>query len=640
MNRKIYQKLAISNLRNNRRTYLPYILTFTLTVAMFYMVEALAETGTLGSERIGMLLSFTGALVGFFSVIFLFYTNSFLIKRRKKEIGVYQILGMEKRHIGRMLRRETTITGLISIGSGLILGILFGRLLYLILLKIMHIEGKFAFSVSGSAIRSTVILFGIIMLLTYFYNLGQVQRANPIELLHGSNEGEKEPRSNWLLTVIGILAITVGYYISQTTEDVFTAMGIFFFAAILVVIGTYTLFTSGSIVLLKFLKRRKSYYYQPKHFISVSGLLYRMKQNAVGLANICILSTMALVLISTSVSVYVGMNDILTIRFPHELTTTTLDLSYEDQMRDVAVNSGLEFFEYSYVQAYADVDGNSFELVDDFSMNSADMTIVSADEYNRIEGTEIVLGDGEVLVYRVKGNYDQDTIVIDGAAYRVKEELTQAKFEQKNQNKSIDHYYVVLSSHEMVQSVLDGSDLQRQGWQYSIIFDLEGSRSDLFETETAIREKINAVSDNIIVDGRELSRALFYEFYGSFLFIGVYLGIIFLVETVLLIYYKQISEGYDDRERYQIMQKVGMSKQEVKHTIQSQILKIFFLPLVVAVIHVAFAFKVVTKLLAFLNLTNITLFMICLCVVVVVFTLFYTTVYLLTARQYYQIVEA
>lgn len=320
MNNFIYEKLAVTNLKNNRKTYVPYIFTGVLTVMMFYIIDALSRGKGITQNTLKICLQYATGVIIVFAVIFLFYTNSFLIKRRKKEIGVYNILGMGKRHIARMMAVETILTAGISILGGLVFGIIFGKLMYLLLLKILHNSVDMQFSVNGTAIVQTVILFAGIFLLTYLYNILQIQLVNPVELLHGGNQGEKEPKSRWLLVIVGVAALGNGYWIALTTEAPLEALLKFFVAVVCVIIGTYALFIAGSIVVLKILRKNKAYYYNPKHFTSVSGMIYRMKQNGAGLANICVLSTMVLVMVSTTVSLYAGMEDILDSRFPRDVS--------------------------------------------------------------------------------------------------------------------------------------------------------------------------------------------------------------------------------------------------------------------------------------------------------------------------------
>ena len=642
MNNFIYEKLAVTNLKNNRKTYVPYIFTGILTVMMFYIIDALSRGKGVTQNTLKICLQYATGVIVVFAVIFLFYTNSFLIKRRKKEIGVYNILGMGKRHIARMMAVETILTAGISILGGLVAGLVFGKLMYLLLLKILHNSVDMQFSINGTAILQTVILFAGIYLLTYLYNILQIQLVNPVELLHGGNQGEKEPKSRWLLVIIGVAALGNGYWIALTTEAPLEALLKFFVAVICVIVGTYALFIAGSIVILKMLRKNKSYYYNPKHFTSVSGMLYRMKQNGAGLANICVLSTMVLVMVSTTVSLYAGMEDILDSRFPREVsivcngadtnTKETLDRLIKEQCEKAGVKV-TDRVRYRYGSMTAVMKEGKLEEIGQYSPDKDFyyVEMIPLEEYNRIEKQNVSLKEQEILTYTTNGKCGEKQINIAGKTYQVKKELSEMTSQPKKTAEMYKTLYIVFANADQVENI--------QPFSYADKFNLKGEigqqRKALERIQKEFYEKIPDGS----MESRMLSRASFYELYGGLFFIGIYLGSMFIMATVLIIYYKQISEGYDDRERYQIMQKVGMSKKEVKRSIQSQVLSVFFLPLIVAVIHVAVSFKVMTKILGVLNLTNVPLFAICTVITIAVFAVFYIIVYSITAKEYYRIVN-
>lgn len=663
MNSSIYSRLAFTNLKNNRKTYVPYIFTAILTVMMYYMIEALSRNESVGFEDVKLVLSYASVVVMIFSVIFLFYTNSFLIKRRKKELGMYNILGMGKLHIGKMLLVETFTTAIVSIGAGIAGGILFGKLAWLMLLKILHYDVNMDFAVSGEAVIRTLILFGVIFGLTLIYNLWQIRLANPAALLRGSNEGEREPKTKWLLAALGTALTGYGYYIALTTESPLAAIQLFFIAVVCVVLGTYALFAAGSIVLLKFLKKKKSFYYKSRNFTAVSGMIYRMKQNAVGLANICILSTMVLVMLSTTISMYMGMDDILKIRFPREFEVTAFhpDDASEEKIRTIISEelkkAGVReegMMEYHYGGVATVRKGDSFEIAvdDDMYTGSSDiyeLEMIPLADYNVLEGQNVSLGEDEVLLYNPDIDAEKigDTVQIAGDSYRVVKELDTFVLEKKNSSSVINGYYVIMKEKEQIQKYVDlayerltGEEPQGDGMkvQYRVGLDLKGTKEACTQAEEALRKRIKEEVPESNSDGREIEKESFYLVYGGLFFIGIYLGFMFLMATVLIIYYKQISEGYDDRERYQIMQKVGMSKKEVRQSIRSQVLMVFFLPLIAAVVHIAVAFKVITKLLAVLNMVNVPMFLSCTVVTVAVFAVFYAVVFGVTAREYYKIV--
>ena len=642
MNNFIYEKLAVTNLKNNRKTYVPYIFTGVLTVMMFYIIDALSRGKGITQDTLKICLQYATGVIVVFAVIFLFYTNSFLIKRRKKEIGVYNILGMGKRHIARMMAVETILTAGISILGGLVFRIIFGKLMYLLLLKILHNSVDMQFSVNGTAIVQTVILFAGIFLLTYLYNILQIQLVNPVELLHGGNQGEKEPKSRWLLVIVGVAALGNGYWIALTTEAPLEALLKFFVAVVCVIIGTYALFIAGSIVVLKILRKNKAYYYNPKHFTSVSGMIYRMKQNGAGLANICVLSTMVLVMVSTTVSLYAGMEDILDSRFPRDVSIvcneadTNKEETLQRLIKEQCEKAGVKITDrvrYRYGSMNAVLKGNNLEKVEQYYPDNHFyyVEMITQEEYNRIEKKNVSLKEQEILTYTTNGKCGKKQINIAGQNYQVKKELSEMTSQPKSTAEMYKTLYIVFANAEQIERI--------ESFSYADKFNLKGDDGKQKEALEQIQNEFYEKFPDGTMESRMLSRSSFYELYGGLFFIGIYLGSMFIMATVLIIYYKQISEGYDDRERYQIMQKVGMSKKEVKRSIRSQVLSVFFLPLVVAVIHVAVAFKVMTKILGVLNLTNVSLFAVCTIITIAVFAVFYIIVYSITAKEYYRIVN-
>lgn len=642
MNNFIYEKLAVTNLKNNRKTYVPYIFTGVLTVMMFYIIDALSRGKGITQDTLKICLQYATGVIVVFAVIFLFYTNSFLIKRRKKEIGVYNILGMGKRHIARMMAVETILTAGISILGGLVFGIIFGKLMYLLLLKILHNSVDMQFSVNGTAIVQTVILFAGIFLLTYLYNILQIQLVNPVGLLHGGNQGEKEPKSRWLLVIVGVAALGNGYWSALTTEAPLEALLKFFVAVVCVIIGTYALFIAGSIVVLKILRKNKAYYYNPKHFTSVSGMIYRMKQNGAGLANICVLSTMVLVMVSTTVSLYAGMEDILDSRFPRDVSIvcneadTNKEETLQRLIKEQCEKAGVKITDrvrYRYGSMNAVLKGNNLEKVEQYYPDNHFyyVEMITQEEYNRIEKKNVSLKEQEILTYTTNGKCGKKQINIAGQNYQVKKELSEMTSQPKSTAEMYNTLYIVFANAEQIERI--------EPFSYADKFNLKGDDGKQKEALEQIQNEFYEKIPDGTMESRMLSRSSFYELYGGLFFIGIYLGSMFIMATVLIIYYKQISEGYDDRERYQIMQKVGMSKKEVKRSIRSQVLSVFFLPLVVAVIHVAVAFKVMTKILGVLNLTNVSLFAVCTIITIAVFAVFYIIVYSITAKEYYRIVN-
>ena len=679
MNSKIYGKLAVTNLKNNGKSYVPYILASAFSVMMYFIMDNLYRNRSLVEKGspLAIMLSYADVVLLIFSVIFLFYINSFLIKRRKKELGIYNILGMGKGHLAKMLFIESVITTAASVIGGILAGILFGKLVYLVLLKILHLKRDIVYMISPVSIGIAAAIFGGIFFVIFLYNLVQMKLSNPIELLRGGNTGEREPKTKWLMTIIGIACLAGGYYISLTTKEPLQALGQFFIAVVLVVVGTYALFMAGSITLLKILRRKKSYYYKTRHFTAVSGMIYRMKQNAVGLANICILSTMVLVMVSMTVSLYGGMNDVITTRFPYEaqITSSGINQKEEEQIEEIIKNmtkknhtvptSQIRFHMGRFTTVYNNKT-KKFDMMaagDYANSNVADLVMIPLSDYNQTEGKNVNLKENEVLLYHRNHNRndnrshkksdtdtqkDKKVIQLNNRSYKVVDELDRLAIAKADTTSFIDGWYVVVKDSSIITSYLkdiyENSNIYDElkeyygKIQYSYSFNLNGSRANRAKTAKSIQKQLQKKITNCSVESRELSRESFYELYGGFLFIGIFLGIIFLMATTLIIYYKQISEGYDDRERYQIMQKVGMSKKEVRQSIRSQVLLVFFLPLIMAVIHLAFAFKIITKLLSMLNLTNVSLFFMYTVGTVAVFAVIYAVIYSITAKEYYKII--
>lgn len=648
MNSRIYSRLAVSNIKNNRKTYVPFIFTSILTVMMYYIIDALAGNGSIEITNVITVLRMGCGVMVVFSVIFLFYTNSFLIKRRKKEIAVYNILGMGKGHIGRMLTVETLIVGGISIAGGIAGGMAFGKLMHLLLIRIIHYDVGMEFHISVQSVSDTVILFAFIFFLTWFYNLFQIRLANPIELLRGGSAGEKEPKTKVILALIGVVTMAAGYYLAVSTKNPLEAINTFFVAVILVIIGTYALFLAGSIALLKLLRKQKKFYYKPNHFVSVSGMIYRMKQNAVGLANICILSTIVLVMISSTVSLYVGMDDVMAHQYPNDYQMTLYEASQEkidkaNKLIEEELDRGGLKKEGETACHYGTAvlisqGGNKFTTSENGTYSPRDLTelyVIPQEDYQKLENTSTSLKENEVIIYTTAENYGRDSIQIDGRKFQVTEELDDFVLEEKNQSRVAPGMYMIVANDEVAMQL----DSLKSGLRYDIDFDMTGSDEEKAAVEDRIAERIQEEIPDTYFTSRQAGTESFFGFYGCLFFIGMYLGFMFLVATVLIIYYKQISEGLDDRERYVIMQKVGMDKREIRRAIRSQILIVFFLPLLFSILHIMVAFNVITKLLGIFGLFNTGLFVLCTVVTVLIFAAFYIIVFAITAREYYKIVN-
>ena len=672
MSKFFYFKLAITNIKKNAKTYIPYMITSIMTICMFYIICSLSNNPDLskvsGTDSMVTVLFLGTIICGIFATIFLFYTNSFLMKRRKKEFGLYNILGMEKKHISRVVLCETVIISLVSLIFGILVGILFDKLMLLILLSMFTVKVPLGFYISPQSLKTTIILFVVIFVVIFLNSIRQIHLAKPIELLHGSSVGEKEPKAKWIIALLGFICLGSGYYIAVKTTNPIAALSLFFVAVILVIIGTYLLFTAGSIVLLKALRKNKNYYYKTKNFISVSGMIYRMKQNAVGLANICILSTMVLVMISSTFSLWYGMNDIINNYYPTEFQFSPSSHSDKDiKELKTWINNTLDDFnkkpidemEYTTLN-FAGIEKENSYIIDKANpvySNSVDdigtLSFITLDDYNKLYNSNKKLDDNEIFISSNRDKYNYDTLKVFNYNFKIKGHFEDFPIDKYVAANVAKNHVVVVKDMDILNNLYK---LQKKEYgkmasdiQYFYFFNVDADANtvlkindkfyDELETMSSYPEDTNKYIYNGKIDCRESSKHDLIGLNGGLLFIGVFLGILFTMATILIMYYKQISEGYDDKERFSIMQKVGISNKEIKQSIHSQVLTVFFLPLIVAGIHVSFAFPFITKILAILNLTNIKLYAIATCGGFLLFAVFYAIVYRITARSYYKIVS-
>ncbi len=674
MSKGLYIRLAWQNIKKNKNTFLPFLFSGIVMTAMFYMLHSIwkqcDETLFFGATTMQQVLIIGVVVAGVFSVCVLFYTNSFLMKQRTREFGLYSLLGMEKKHIGRVVSWEMALVGAGCIGIGLLIGILFSRLMFLVLLKLLQINTGFVFHIMPQSISTTVLLFAATFAAIILANNIRVFFLKPIELLRGGHVGEREPKAKWLLALIGLAALGCGYYLALTTKNPLQAISVFFIAVLCVIAGTYLLFLSGSIALFKMLRKNKRFYYNKKHFITVSGMMYRMKRNAVGLANICILCTGVLVVLSSTVSLYAGIEEIIDNHYPRDIMTSYL---YEEHFEDDADGGPENRHHYDYalveqkfeerakqyhvevrdVERYyvygvtGSMSGSCFAVDNIWNLDAEDylaLQIVSQEDYNALTGADISLDSGTVLLYCSDDDiFSGDEITVGEQTWHIAGRLDKKPFKETFADAYGELFMVVPS----LQDLLDMSsriqgDFTDDGViapEYHINFNLEGSKEDKAAYSEDLRNFINAtgISHLSEVDSIYIERVEIFGIYGGLFFVGIFIGTLFLITTVMIIYYKQISEGYDDRERFGIMQKVGMSKAETKRVIRNQILQVFFMPILLAIVHICFAFKIIRDLLVMLKFTNVTLYVICTIATILVFTLVYFVVYWLTARTYYRI---
>lgn len=671
-------------MKSNRRFYLPYILTVIGTAAAFYIMAAivsdpgskeLAAGTSNGPMYVSMFMTLGMFVLGLFSCIFLLYTNSFLMKRRQKELGLYSVLGMSKTNIAGIMVFEALYIALIGIGGGLAVGILLTKLVSLALFRLMRLPVPFGFSVQPIAIIIVVLFFAGLILLTLLANLAKVGRSRPVELLRGGNVGEKEPKANWFLTIVGVLFLGAGYAVAMLVDNPGMAVAVYFLAVFAVIIGTYCLFTSVSIAVLKALRRNKRYYYKAKHFISVSGMLYRMKRNAVGLANICILCTMVMVMVSGTLSLYLGSEEQVNVCCPADVVVETT--YYASSTEDHVYNeeTGEETIEYHTPYDAAAMDAwfedyfaghkltpSAAKAVEYYTFTAVDsedhvslVTAVTAETYAQLTGEAAPeLAPGEALAHVPSGYKFGDGLNFldkDGNTLSIQfvgeAQLSSAQVELNtailSQSEDDDIVLVVPDTAALLELVA-GQENGSYVWRGQYDFDASDEAvSAMVDDYWAASREGGGVDagyyDVLRIDLRSETERDVYGLSGGFLFLGVFLGIVFLMATVLIIYYKQVSEGYEDNARFDIMRKVGLSEREARRAIRSQILTVFFMPILVAAIHIAFDFNLVVLLLRLFSLTNVKLTALCTLGTLLVFCAVYAVVYALTARSYYKIVR-
>lgn len=687
MNKGFYLKMAWGNIRKNRNIYLPYLLAASVMTALFYIQGSLCDmvdiSGMKGKRMMSSLLGISTPITGIFSLVILFYVNSFVMKQRKKEFGLYNVLGMEKRHLVRLMSVEILLVAVFSLVFGISGGALFSQLFFLIFYKMIRMEADLTMVIPRGAVIETLTLFGILFCLVLLYDIVAVIRTRPVELLKSESQGEREPKVHGLAALIGVAALTGGYVIAQKVESPMEAMLWFFAAALLVIVGTYGLFMAGSIALLKWMKKRECFYYRPSSFISVSGMLYRMKQNAAGLAGICILSTMVMVTIGASLCIFSGVSEGVREEYPREYflqmhysedlkpetyQDTTSDVKklveaqmeengsrvenmlsytrcnmvyrkgkdgYEAEMGDLADTNDYEnlvYVQYLLREDYEANTGKKIEIPDD-------VAAFYESEEGLIPGETLLFGD-----YSIKGKRLEEPVETavasrySGIKKRVQVLLPGIEEMEKlteSLGKNFETYY------GLEEGEGPGA-MYFLGWNW--YFDISGKQEPAEEFLEKLRsswetEKASEWAYISTFQNRTEEEEYLFQEYGTILFIGFFLGLIFLLATVLIIYYKQVTEGYDDRKRFVIMQDIGLSQAEVKKTIRTQVLLVFFLPLGAAGLHMAMAFKVLVKMMALFSAYNIKLFSLCIGLTVAVFALVYFLVYTVTARIYYKIVS-
>lgn len=673
-----YPKLAWTGMRSNRKLYLPYLITCISMVAMLYIVGFLSGSEAVrrlpGGQFIQEMLGLGVWIIALFAGLFLLYSSSFLMRRRKKEFGLYNILGMGKGHLGMVVFCETVMTAVISIFAGMFTGVTLSKLAELCIVNIVGGEVDYSLTVSGSSAFVASVVFAVIFLVVMVKSLWQIGRTNAINLIKSENVGEKLPRLYWFWGTLGAVILGAAYYLALSIDDPLSALFLFFAAVAMVIVATYLLFMAGSVLLCKLLQKNKRYYYQPNHFVSVSNMAYRMTRNGAGLASICILLTMVLVMLSSTSCLFFGVEESLHIRYPREITvdayvTNPKDGDYEDfePVRGY-IDSILDDFnaatenvmDYRVANLSGQMSGAELELdPNNMKVSSANVygdvrivNFVPLEDYNRMSGNNYTLAPDEVLVYAFRSAYNEEELKLRGTGltFRVKEHLQDFPIDGDTTSNVMSSLYVVVPDfYQTLAPLYDmrashGGDLLEIHWRYG--FDTNEDEA----TQKAIFEALGhdgndegkAFLNNfryVHYDSRAYERDGFTGTFVGLFVLGLVLSVVFLFAAVLIIYYKQITEGYEDQSRFAVMQKVGMTKRDIRRSINSQMLTVFFLPPVTAGIHLCFAFPIIRLLLRLFNMTNVTLFALTTLACFALFGLLYLVVYKITSNTYFSIVS-
>lgn len=665
----LYPRLALTGIIQKKGTYFPYILTCIGMIMITYIITYLSEGEYIAKSiyfgsYVQFVLRFGVGVMVVFSFIFLSYTNSFLIKSRIPEFGLYNILGMSKRNIRKLMFWEMLFIFIISSAAGLFCGAFFSKLAELLLAKILGKEPPEIFDISTSGFLITLISFAVIFVLILFRSLINVSKSNPIELIHYESAGEIPPKSNIPAAVIGSLLLAGAYIIAAVVKNPVSAILILFIAVIMVIIATYVLFSAGSVVLCKALKSNKSYFYKTNHFISVSQMIFRMKKNGAGLASICILSTMVLVTISATTCLYVGGEDMLKEKFPVDFCVNimmrdeTAAAKHIDKITEIVHKTVAEenkttvdeksFSEYprSTIPSLSDgvLDLHAVTDEDDYA-DSYSVSIIWEEEYNAMTGENLELAGNETAVF-----FDKETperVIIGENSFNVKKALESFPYISSTDINSDMSVILVFDSRKTAERIaFDEGIFPNQAPMYYISsFNVSGGEDDQEQLTLNMRHNVAEYLESdeetpyTHIISRADSSAAMSGLYGGLFFLGSLLGLVFVAAAVLIMYYKQISEGLEDKKRYRILRNVGMTEREIHSTINSQVLTVFFAPLLAAGIHTLFAFPLISNALRLFGLTNIKLFAITSLAAFAAFSVVYTAVYFMTSRSYFNIVS-
>ena len=660
---RLTNKLAISNLIKNRKLYYPFALSVILAVTISYLFYSLAFNPKIvdlrGASAIQFTLQLGLVVVTLASAIIVLYANSFVMKNRSKELGVYGMLGLEKRHLIGMTFKELLIFGLVTVTAGIGIGALFDNLIFALLLKLAKMKVELVATFQWSVVLSILLVFGFIFLVIVFLNAVHIIRMDALQLSREKAKGEKKGRFLVLQTLVGLITLGGGYYLAQSVKDPVSAVLTFFIAVMLVIFATYLLFNAGITVFLQLLKKNKRYYYQPNNLISVSNLIFRMKKNAVGLATIAILSTMVLVTMSAATSIYNGSENMKKLMYPHDFDVKGQNVEVEDLdklLTQYASEKNLTISNKD-VLGYASFglssqDGTkltTFEKGQNSVMPKTVFLVFDQKDYEKMTGQKLNLTGNEVGLWarndQLKG---QKAFSLNNQNYTIKQEIQQDFVINHVSNQYVllvsDYNYLVVPN---LQNFLEQYQDFAVYTQFYGGMDVTASQEEQLKLTDDFDAYVNNFSHNLksedamVYNGTTKTDAIaqMNAFFGGILFIGIFLSIIFMVGTVLVIYYKQISEGYEDRERFVILQKVGLDQKQIKQTINKQVLTVFFLPVIFAFLHLAFAYHMLSLILKVIGVVDTAMMLSVTLSICGIFALIYVLIFIITSRSYRRIVQ-
>lgn len=652
----MYGKMAINNITSNKKDYLPFVGSMSFLVAANLVMQLILHNPGMnelpGAAAVYLLFRYGSYVIILFSFIFSLYINQFLLKKQMKMYGLYHILGLDKRELYRMICWKLLINYLIVLGSGLFMGTVFSKVSFLFLKKVAHLGEAFTYSVDVAIYGIVALLFFIIFLCLLLLTSLKVSRLQPLSLMRQSEEGEKEPKMKWISGLLGIGLLMIGYTIAVTVSSPIEAIFNFFIAVCLVIVATYFIFSSTSILFLKMLKNNKKYYYQPNHFISIANMIFKMKQHAYGLATISVLSTMVLVTLVTTLNLFLGISNVVDHRNPYDISidvtkdgSNVLDeatkLAKQEkisivQSGEYAISSGFymtqKHYQFNFViEEYKLIENQKYTMV----------YFMTQQQYEKIAHESMNLTENQVWLYTMDKQYNEDKLELLNHTFDIVHQPKQLAI-QLSDNIVINTMLIILPNEQWLNEIyaLQPAGVYQTGTVANEIVYLDASSEEQLAYSMKLKTNLtNEREDLFLFKSKSMDKNETDGFIGGFLFLGIIFSIIFILATGLVMYYKQLSEGSQDKQRYDIMQQIGMTKSEVKRTIQSQTVLVFLFPIVLAAINVSFALPMISQMLLTFGLSNHQLTTLVVVMVVSVFILIYCMMYRMTSKEYYKIVK-